>query len=64
MIGILSAIMAAVQDPSEVHAVLEQPVPNPMNGVYSVFGTAYAYGLWTGMVACLGVEMETVSARR
>lgn len=64
VVAIISSILEGIEDRGEFYAILEQPVPSPVNGLYSVFNTAYAYGLWTGVVASLGIELETVSARR
>lgn len=48
----------------DMHCILEEPVPNPANGRQSVFGTGYAFGVWSGVLSTSGISLETVTARR
>lgn len=61
---IVRKIIADNKGSAELQAVLEEPVPNPVNGLLSVLGTGFAFGVWKGVLASHEVELETVSARR
>lgn len=49
---------------AELYAILEEPIPNPTNGLLSVLGTGYAYGIWKGVLASHAIRVESTSARR
>lgn len=48
---------------TEVRAVLEQPVPNRLNGNFSWFSAGYNYGVWKSILISRGIGFQTVSAR-
>lgn len=47
---------------TEIRAVLEQPVPNALNGKWSWFSAGYNSGIWKGVLMSFGVPFETVPA--
>ena len=61
---IIRDLAAGAHNSAELCAVLEEPVPNPVNGLLSVLGTGFAFGVWKGVLASHAVNLETVSARR
>ena len=48
---------------SSIHAVMEVPAPNALNGKQSWYGCGYAYGTCKGILLALGVQVHTVSGR-
>ena len=47
---------------TEIRAILEQPVPNALNGKWSWFSAGYNSGIWKGVLMSFGVPFETVPA--
>ncbi|KAK9815926.1 hypothetical protein WJX72_012079 [[Myrmecia] bisecta] len=47
-----------------LRAFVEEPQPNPMNGKLSWFGSGYSFGVWRGVLASHGVQIDTVSVLR
>ena len=43
--------------------MLEQPVPNRLNGNFSWFSAGYNYGVWKSILVAKGIAFQTVSAR-
>ncbi len=48
---------------SAIHAVMEEPAPNALNGKQSWYGCGYAYGTCKGVLSALGVPLHTVTGR-
>lgn len=64
VVGIVKDTLQLVRETSHLQCALEEPVPGPLNGKQSVFGTGFAFGVWSGVLKSHGVQVETVSARR
>eukprot|EP00884_Botryococcus_braunii_P007035 jgi/Botrbrau1/16332/Bobra.0066s0098.1 len=47
-----------------IKVVLEQPVPNMLNGKQSWMGVGFAFGVWRGALASHHLQVSVVSARR
>ena len=62
--AIVEETLQLAVSPGDLHAVLEEPVPNPTNGKQSVFGSGFAFGVWNGVLSSHRVALDTVSARR
>lgn len=43
---------------ARVRAVLEQPVPNSLNGKQSWWSSGFAYGVWQGVLCSFGIEIQ------
>lgn len=63
-VKIIHRIVEASQGTAELCAILEEPIPNPTNGLLSVLGTGFAFGCWKGVLASHGIRLQTTSARR
>ncbi|KAK9817629.1 hypothetical protein WJX74_007556 [Apatococcus lobatus] len=50
-------------DQSSIHAVMELPAPNALNGKQSWYGCGHAYGTCKGVLLALGVQVHTVTGR-
>ena len=61
IIQLLSSIY--VPPNAQIQAVLEQPVPNRLNGNFSWFSAGYNYGVWKSILISRGIGFQTVSAR-
>lgn len=63
---LMTSLVPAVRGGSNpvVRTILEQPVPNSLNGKHSWWSTGFSYGVWNGVLQSLGLPVETVSARR
>jgi len=42
----------------QVRAVLEEPVCNSLNGKHSWWSTGFAYGVWTGVMRALDIDIQ------
>ena len=42
----------------QVRAVLEEPVCNSLNGKHSWWSTGFAYGVWSGVMRALDIEIQ------
>jgi hypothetical protein len=45
----------------QVRAVLEEPVCNSLNGKHSWWSTGFAYGVWTGVMRALGIDIQVTA---
>jgi len=43
---------------AQVRAVLEEPVCNSLNGKHSWWSTGFAYGVWTGVMRALDIDIQ------
>ena len=61
--SIVSCTLENLPEGAMTQAIVEKPVPGPLNGSYSIFGTGFAYGVWTGVLSCHDISISTVAAR-
>ena len=58
--SIVSSLRDSLQEGASIQAVVEKPVPGPLNGTFSIFGTGFAYGVWAGILAAHKIGIDTV----
>ena len=63
-VTIIREIVSNAQAATQILAYLEEPIPNPRNGLISVLGTGFSYGVWKGILAAHDIPLTTCSARR
>lgn len=56
--ALLRRIMGRLPAGARLGAVLEQPVPNRLNGKHSWWSSGLAYGVWQGALHALDVEIQ------
>lgn len=63
-VSIIRQILFEAPNTGEVTAYLEAPTPNPTNGLLSVLGTGFSFGVWKGILASHDIKVHACPARR
>lgn len=61
---LLHELLPSLQDKAAVNVVLEQPVPNALNGKFSWYNSGLSYGVWLGILAAYAMPFQTPKVRR